>query len=74
MRVDSISLVSARQCQNDLRDQTHHELVNRPFQFHKRSPLFIGANDETLSVAVSIHAFRGTSGRISRSTQVKGCE
>ena len=26
--------------------------MNRPFQFHKRSRLFIGAHNETLSVAV----------------------
>ena len=26
-----------------------------PFQFHGRSHLFIGANDETLSVTMSVH-------------------
>ena len=30
------------------RDQPHSELVYRPLQFHERSQLFIGANDETL--------------------------
>jgi hypothetical protein len=29
--------------------------VYRPLQFHKRSQDFIGANDETLSVAMSVH-------------------
>jgi hypothetical protein len=29
-------------------------VVNRPFQFHKRSPLFISAHDETLSVALCV--------------------
>jgi hypothetical protein len=43
--------VSAR----PLRDQTHRELVDRPLQFHKRSPHFIGAHDETLSVAMRVH-------------------
>jgi hypothetical protein len=27
----------------------------RPFQFHKRSQLFIGSHNETLSVAVRVH-------------------
>jgi len=31
------------------------ELVNRPFQFHKRSQYFIGANNETLSLAMRVH-------------------
>jgi hypothetical protein len=31
-------------------DQIHRELVYRALQFLKRSQLFIGANDETLSV------------------------
>jgi len=35
-----------------LRDQTHRELVYRPFQFRKGRQLFIGTHDETLSVAV----------------------
>jgi hypothetical protein len=34
-----------------LRDQSHREFVNRPFQFHKRSQLFIRTHNETLSVA-----------------------
>jgi hypothetical protein len=34
-----------------LQYQTHRELVNRAFQFHKRSEDFIRAHDETLSVA-----------------------
>jgi aminoglycoside phosphotransferase family enzyme len=50
IRVDSVSLLSTRQRQNDLRDQSHRELVNRLFQFHKRSQLFISAHDEPLSV------------------------
>jgi hypothetical protein len=45
-------LLSTPQRQNDLRNQTHRELVNRPFQFRKRSQHFIGADDETLSVAM----------------------
>jgi hypothetical protein len=50
MRVDSVSLRSTRQRQSDLRDQIHREFVNRPFPFNKRSQLFIGAHNETLSV------------------------
>jgi hypothetical protein len=38
-----------------LRDQTHCELVYRPLQFHERSQYFIGADDETLSVAMRAH-------------------
>ena len=34
-----------------LRDQTHRELVNRPFQFNKCSQYFFGADDKTLSMA-----------------------
>jgi hypothetical protein len=37
-----------------LRDQIHREFVNRPFQFDKRSQYFIGADDETLSVAMRV--------------------
>jgi hypothetical protein len=33
-----------------LRHCIHRELVNCRFQFHKRSQLFIGSNNETLSV------------------------
>jgi len=33
----------------------HRELVYRPLQFHERSQHFIGTNDETLSVAVSLN-------------------
>jgi hypothetical protein len=40
---------------NDLRDQTHCEFVNRLFQFHKRSQLFICAYSETFSVAVRVY-------------------
>jgi hypothetical protein len=29
--------------------------VYRPLQFHERSQLFIGALDETLSVAMGVH-------------------
>ena len=43
--------VSAR----PLQDQTHRELVYRPLQFQKRSQFFIGADDESLSVAMSVH-------------------
>ena len=50
MRVDSFSLLSTRQRQNDLRDQIHRELVNRPFQFHKRGQQFIRTHNKTLSV------------------------
>jgi hypothetical protein len=38
---DSACLLSTPQRQSDLRDQTHREVVNRPFQFNKRSQLFI---------------------------------
>jgi hypothetical protein len=38
-----------------LRDQIYRELVYRRFQFQKRSQDFIGANDETPSVAVCVH-------------------
>jgi hypothetical protein len=47
--------LSRQQCQNDLRDQIHRELVNRPFQFHKRSQLFIGTHNKTLSVAMRVN-------------------
>jgi len=48
-------LLSTRQRENNLRDQIHRELVYRPLQFHKRSPHFIGAHNETLSlVAVRV--------------------
>jgi hypothetical protein len=56
--------VSAR----PLRDQTHRELVYRPFQLHKRSKLFIGANDETLSVAM-----RASNPRCSACTPIANC-
>jgi len=36
------------------REQTHRELVNRPFQFQKRGQHFIGTHDETLSVAMRV--------------------
>jgi hypothetical protein len=39
---------STQQRQSDLRDQIHREFVNRPFQFNKRSQLFIGTHNETL--------------------------
>ena len=52
MRVDSVSLRSTRQRQNDLRDQIHREFVNRPFQFNERSQLFVGTHNETLSVTM----------------------
>jgi hypothetical protein len=52
MRVDSVSLLSTRQRQSDLRDQTHREFVYRPLQFHERSQLFIRAHNETHCVAV----------------------
>jgi hypothetical protein len=38
-----------------LQDQIHGELVYRPLQFHERSPDFIGAHDETLSVAMHVN-------------------
>jgi hypothetical protein len=46
--------LSPGQLQNALRDQTLRELVNRPFQFQKRSQPFIGTHNETLSV-VAMH-------------------
>jgi hypothetical protein len=33
----------------------HRELVCRPLQFHERSQDFIGADDETLSVAMRVY-------------------
>jgi len=36
-------------------DQTHRKLVYRPLQFPKRSQLFIGAHDKTLSVAMRVN-------------------
>jgi hypothetical protein len=38
-----------------LGDQTHGELMYRPFQFKKRCQDFIGTHDETLSVAMSVN-------------------
>jgi hypothetical protein len=38
-----------------LRDQTHREVVNRPFEFNKRIQLFIGTHDETLAIAVRVN-------------------
>jgi hypothetical protein len=38
-----------------LRDQAHRERVYRPLQFQKRRQHFIGAHDETLSVAMSVN-------------------
>jgi hypothetical protein len=37
-----------------LRDSIHRELVNRPFQFQKRSQLCVGVHNETLTVTVSV--------------------
>jgi hypothetical protein len=37
-----------------LRDQIHGKLVNRPFQFQKRSQLFISTHDKALSVAMGV--------------------
>ena len=55
MRVDSVSLRFTQQCQSDLRNQIHRELVNSPFQFLERSQYFFGVDDETLSVAMRVH-------------------
>src|SRR5215813_7346445 len=41
-----------------LEDQTHRELVNRPFQFQKRSQHLIGRDNETLSVAMRAYEVR----------------
>ena len=38
-----------------LREQTHCEVVYRPFQFHQRSQFFIGMRDKTVSVAVRVN-------------------
>jgi hypothetical protein len=38
-----------------LRDQTDRERMNRPLQFQKRGQHFIGADDETLSVAMRVN-------------------
>jgi hypothetical protein len=43
----SATHISAR----SLQDQTHRELVNRPFHFTKRGQLFIRVRNKTLSVA-----------------------
>jgi hypothetical protein len=48
-------LLSTLQCENDLRDQIHREVVYRPFQFQKRSQDFFCADDEALSVAMRVH-------------------
>jgi len=45
----------ARFCVGPLRDQTHGELMYRHLQFYERSQHFIGANDETLSVAMRVN-------------------
>ena len=44
----TLSFAPQAACQNDLRDQTPRELVNRRFRFQKGGQLFIGADDETL--------------------------
>jgi len=36
------------------RNETHRELVYRPFELEKCSQLFVGAHDETLSVAMRV--------------------
>src|SRR5262249_35926634 len=38
-----------------LQDQTQRELVYCPLEFHERGEFFIGAHDETLSVAVRVN-------------------
>jgi hypothetical protein len=43
--------LSTRQRQNDLRDESHREFVNRPFQFQKRRQLFIRTHYKTFSFA-----------------------
>jgi len=53
--VDSVFLLSTWQRQSDLRNRTHRELVNRSFQFNKRSQDFVGAHDEALSVAMRVN-------------------
>jgi hypothetical protein len=35
-------------------DQTHRERVYRPLQFQKRSQLFVGTDNEMLSLAVGV--------------------
>ena len=47
-------IANARQAQ-PLHDQTHRELVYRPFQLRKRSQHFIRTHDETLSAAVRVN-------------------
>ena len=37
-----------------LRDQIHRELVNPPFQFNKRSQLFLGTHHGALCVAMRV--------------------
>jgi hypothetical protein len=48
-------LESTRQRQNDLRNQTHRELMYRPLQVQKRSQYFFGSDDEALPVAMCVH-------------------
>jgi hypothetical protein len=47
----SRAAISAR----PLRYQSDRELVYRPLQFHERSQFFIGADDETFSVAMRVN-------------------
>ena len=52
LRVDSAPGALAHPSAQRLLHQTHGELVYRPLQFQKRSQLFIGSYNETLSVAM----------------------
>jgi hypothetical protein len=52
---NAVSFFGAHACVGLSRDQTHRQLVYRPFQFQKRSQYFIGAHNETLSIVMSIN-------------------
>ena len=58
-----------------LQHRIHRELVNRPFQFQKRSQHFIGAHNETLSssrCASTIQIVRPWNQRLRRSPSSTG--
>ena len=50
-RRDIAKFAGTLSTKSNLRDQLHRELMYRPFQFNKRSQLFIRTHNETLSVA-----------------------
>jgi hypothetical protein len=52
--INAVSFSSAHVSAPPLDHQIHRELVYRPFQFQKRSQLFIGAHDEPFFVAMRL--------------------